>query len=89
MEMTKNRDELRGDYVYAEEASKYLHVTIRKISLYRRYGMLKSVKVGRNYVYRLQWLDDFMESWAGYDLSNAEKIKSAIRERGWRKSHDA
>ena len=72
-------------YMFAEEAAAYLKTTTRKISLYRRNGMLKYGKLGKNYVFRKEWLDEFMDEWAGYDLSNEAAVKLAIREKSWRK----
>lgn len=74
-------------YMFAEEAAAYLKTTTRKISLYRRNGMLKYGKLGKNYVFRKEWLDEFMDEWAGYDLSNEAAVKLAIREKEWRKKH--
>lgn len=74
-------------YMFAEEAAAYVKTTTRKISLYRRNGLLKAGKLGKNYVYRKEWLDEFMEAWAGYDLSNEEAVKLAIREKEWRMKH--
>ena len=75
------------DYMYGAEASKYLLTTERKLSLYRRYGLLKYSKLGKHYVYRRQWLDEFMENWSGYDLSNEDKVKLAINGKKWREAH--
>lgn len=75
-------------YWFAEQSARYLNTTERKISLYRRCGLLKFAKFGKNYVYRKEWLDQFAESWAGYDLSNESKVKLAIREKEWRAAHD-
>ena len=79
--------DLASDYMYGAEASKYLLTTERKLSLYRRCGLLKYSKLGRNYVYRRQWLDEFMENWSGYDLSNEDKVRYAIDAKKWREAH--
>ena len=36
----------------------------------------------------LDLLDDFMEEWAGYDLSSEENIRLAIQVRNWRSVHN-
>lgn len=77
-----------SEYMFAEQASQYLKTTERKISLYRRYGLLKYAKLGKNYVYRQDWLDEFMEVWQGYDLSNEKQIKFSINAKEWRKKHE-
>lgn len=79
--------DLKPGYWFASEAAVYLNSTERKISLYRRYGLLKYAKFGKNFVYRQSWLDDFAEAWSGYDLSNEQKVKCAIAEKKWRKAH--
>lgn len=81
-------EELNNEYVYQKDASQYLRCTERKIALYRKYGLLKSGKLGKNYVYKKSWLDSFMEEWSGFDLSNEEKIKLAIHSKEWHKNHD-
>lgn len=82
----KNTDLIAG-YMYGQAAADYLCSTERKLSLLRRYGLIKAVKLGKAYVYKTAWLDEFMETWAGYDLSNEEAIRLAIREKNWRKEH--
>ena len=79
--------ELVPGYWFGDRSALYLNTTERKISLYRRHGLLKFAKFGKNYVYRKEWLDEFAESWAGYDLSNEDKVKLAIREKDWRAAH--
>ena len=80
-------NDLHPEYMYADDAAKYLLTTERKISLYRRNGLLKYGKLGKNYVFKKSWLDEFMEQWSGYDLSNESKIKYAINVRKWKNSH--
>ncbi len=84
---SNNDQKLRLDYLYAKDASEYLHTTTRKIALYRKYRLLKYSKLGKNYVYRKVWLDDFMETWAGYDLSNEDNVRLAIRAKEWKTNH--
>lgn len=79
--------DLKPCYLFGDEAAKYLRTTERKISLYRRTGLLKYCKLGKHYVYRTQWLDDFMESWNGYDLSSEKAIRYAIDAKRWKANH--
>ncbi len=81
-------NDLKPEYMFAEDASKYLMTTTRKIALYRQHGLLKYGKLGKNYVYKKSWCDQFMEEWSGFDLSSEEKVRSAINERKWREAHD-
>lgn len=75
-------------YMLVSDASKYSRFTERKLSLYRRYGLLKAVKAGKAYVYRKEWLDEFMDEWAGYDLSSEAAVKLAIKEKDWKRKHE-
>lgn len=75
-------------YMDSEEASNYLRIPIRKLNLYRSEGLIKAVRCGKGYLYRQTWLDQFMEDYAGYDVSNAEKIRLAVNEKKWRSAHE-
>lgn len=81
-------NDLKSEYMFQKDAALYLHCTQRKIALYRKYGMLKCAKLGKNYVYKKSWLDDFMEQWSNTDLSNETKIRLAINARKWHETHD-
>lgn len=80
-------DDLKPGYWYAKPSAVYLNTTTRKIALYRKYRLLKYAKFGKNYVYKKEWLDDFAEEWAGYDLGNEAKVKRAVAEKAWRKKN--
>lgn len=76
-----------SEYMYGDQASKYLKTTERKISLYRRQGLLRFSKLGKSFIYRKEWLDEFMETWSCYDLSNEKQIALAIKSKEWRQKH--
>jgi len=80
-------DDLRPEYMRKEQAAQYILSTVKKLAIFRKYGMLKAAKLGKEYVYKKTWLDDFMEEWAGYDLSNPQRIAEAIKEKQWRRTH--
>lgn len=80
-------NDLKPEYMFAEDASKYLMTTTRKIALYRQYGLLKYSKLGKHYTYKKSWCDQFMEEWSGYDLSNEAKIRESINAKNWRTKH--
>ena len=84
--LTKEED-LKPEYMFAPESAKYLQTTTRKIALFRKCGLLKWAKLGKNYVYKKTWLDDFMNDWSGYDLSNEPAIRLAINSKKWKVSH--
>lgn len=80
--------EMFPEYMFAEDASKYLLTTSRKLALYRKYQLIKFSKLGKNYIYKRGWLDQFMEDWNGYDMSNEEAVKQSIREKQWKATHN-
>ncbi|MBQ6452708.1 MAG: hypothetical protein IJJ29_12390 [Solobacterium sp.] len=75
------------EYLNKKEAAAYICSTVKKIALFRKEGMLKFSKLWNEYIYKKYRLDDFMEQWAGYDLSNPEKIRAAVRLKEWKKRH--
>ena len=81
------QNDLQPEYMFQKAASDYLMTTERKIALFRKCGILRFGKLGKNYVYKKSWLDEFMDEWAGYDLSNEEHIRMAINARKWKTSH--
>ena len=84
--LTKEED-LMPEYMFAPDAARYLNITPRKIAMFRKYGLLKWSKLGRNYCYKKQWLDEFMDTWNGYDLSSESAVRLAINGRKWREKH--
>lgn len=80
-------DDLMPGYMFGQEAAEYLRTTPRKISLYRRYGLLRYGKLGKNFVYRKEWLDSFMETWSGYDMSSESAVRLAIKGKEWKVKH--
>ena len=61
------------------EVAGFLGTTSRKVGLYDSFGMIKSIRIGREYQYRLSWVYDFLEEWSGYDLRDEHKIRVAIK----------
>ena len=76
-----NGKDIKSEYMDGEASAKYLHTTPRKIALYRRYGLLKYAKLGKSFLYRREWLDDFMEEWAGFNISSEFYLQIAIASR--------
>ena len=75
---------MEKEYYTQAEAAEYLQTTGRKIGLYRKYKLIKYAKLGKKYLYKKAWLDEFMEDWSGYDLSNLDKIYTALALKEWR-----
>ena len=82
------REDLKPEYMFAADAAEYLRTTTKKIALFRQNNLVKYSKFGKNFVYKKSWLDTFSEEWAGYDLSNEERIRHSISEKAWRETHD-
>lgn len=82
-----DKTDLKPEYLLLEDAAAYLNTTSRKIALFRKYGLLRACKFGKNYCYKRSWLDDFADAWANFDLSNESKIQLAISEKQWREKH--
>ena len=82
-----DRQELLPDYMYLEQAAEYLKTTEKKIALFRKHGILKAGRLGKCFVYRKDWLNEFMDAWADYDLSNESKIIESIALKEWRRQH--
>ena len=59
-----NRD---ADYLSLQEATKYSNYSQEYLSLRARQGKLKSVKVGRNWVTKREWLDEYLKKTQEYN----------------------
>lgn len=81
------KEDLQPEYMRGKEASEYLLTTERKLALYRKYGLLRWSKFGKNFVYKKSWLDDFAETWACHDLSSEKAVRLAINSRKWKEKH--
>lgn len=81
------KETLSPEYFYGDAAARYLNSTERKLALFRKYGLIRWSKLGKSYCYRKLWLDQFMEEWSGYDLSNEANIQLAVRSKEWKVKH--
>lgn len=62
-----------------EEATKLLGLDDRrKIDEFRRNGLIKAILVGRGYIYPRKELEDFLATYAGYNLSNIDNQTMAL-----------
>lgn len=71
-----------------EEAAQYLCTTERNLAVLRKYELIKYAKCGKRFIYQREWLDQFLNEWAGYDLSNEANIKFAIHSKAWKEKHE-
>ena len=56
-------------YLTEKEACNYLRTCKENLRKWRKGGLLKSVKISRQWIYRMSDLDDFFEKYSGKDLS--------------------
>lgn len=82
------RNDLKPEYMIQEEAAKYLNVTPRSIAAMRKGGILRFLKAGKRFVYKKAWLDECVEKYAGYDISNPDSIALAVNSIKWREEHE-
>ena len=66
------------DTMYADEAAKYLKISKRKLSLLRKSGLIKAVRLNKHFLYRREWLNEFLDQNAGLDLRNESLTRSSI-----------
>ena len=85
--MTVANSDLKPGTMFAPETALYLNTTVRKVGLFRKYGLLKAVRLGRHYCYRKEWCDQFLDEWSGSDISSEEKIRLAIKSKEWKQKH--
>lgn len=57
------------------ELANMLRCDSRHIGRLRRAGLINYLKVGRNYIYREEDINEFATKYASCDLSNENKIK--------------
>ena len=72
-------EEIKNEYISLREATKYCHYSQEYLSLRARQGKLKSVKFGRNWVTKEDWLEEYLKSVEEYknNLQNNKAIKFA------------
>lgn len=69
--------ELDKQYYSQAELAKELHCSPRVIGLYRKYGILKPIKIGKSYIFENADIKRMFQTYGGYDLSNEQKIRLA------------
>lgn len=57
------------EYLTEKEVAKKLRTNNRRVANWRRAGLIKGVKLSRQYVYREKDVDDFFSKFLGKDLS--------------------
>ena len=59
-----------NNYLTEVEAAEYLRTCRQTIRKLRKGGLIKSVKISRNYIYKKTDLDDLFDRFIGKDLSS-------------------
>lgn len=67
-------------YMNGKQAATYIGMKPRNLAIWRKAGIVKFVKCGKAYFYRREWLDEVMNRFIGYDISNPDSIALAIEE---------
>ena len=70
---------MHSEMMDSKKVAEYLHCPVRKVNLLRKYGILKSVRFGKGYSYREEWITEMLELWNGYDLSNENAIIASVQ----------
>lgn len=70
-------DVINPGYLAAEQAAAYVGMKPRNLAVWRKAGIIKFVKAGKRYFYRREWVEETMNRFIGYDISNVESIKAA------------
>lgn len=66
-------------YYTCEEVAAMLHVSERRVAQWRQKGILKSIRTGKGFIYREDWIEDMTTAFEGEDLSCGEGIDLAIQ----------
>lgn len=65
-------------YWKTEEVAERLECNREYVGWLRKYGILKSVKIGRKWMHRKEDVDKIWDEYDGFDLSNESAIRSAV-----------
>ncbi|MBQ9046775.1 MAG: hypothetical protein IJ120_02635 [Solobacterium sp.] len=65
-----------------KDLTRMLHCNEHVIGYYRKYGMLKGIRVGHGYAYSEQEIEQWYEHYRGCDLSNEDAVRIAVKLRG-------
>jgi hypothetical protein len=62
------------------ELAEAFHTHDNQISMWRQCKALKGIKKGKEYIYSKNEVDQFLEDFTGFDLSNENKTLKAVHE---------
>lgn len=63
-----------------EETSKLLNTSLNTLDMLREVGVLKAIKIGKNYMYSQFAIKQFQLDYEGYELSNLITITNSYKQ---------
>ena len=63
-----------------EETSKLLNTSLNTLDMLREVGVLKPIKLGKNYMYSQFAIKQFQRDYEGYELSNLVTITNSYNQ---------
>lgn len=63
-----------------EETSKLLNTSLATLDMLRDVGVLKAIKIGKNYMYSQYAIKQFQLDYEGYELSNLVTITDSYKQ---------
>ena len=66
-------------YYTGEEVAAMMHVSERMVAKWRQKGILKSIRTGKGFIYREDWIETMTTAFEGEDISSDMGIDLAIQ----------
>lgn len=57
--------------------AKILGTDVRTVGDLTSEGLIRSIRIGRRFMYRMNWVTEFLEAYSGCDLRNRSKMRAA------------
>ena len=61
-----------------QEVATLMHCNVRTVGIWRRLGMIRSIRASYGYLFRQEWVDEFLDTYAGLEVSSLEKCQYAM-----------
>ena len=61
------------------EVAEYLHTTRNNVDILRNEGALPGVRTGNGWIFQKKRVDEFLDKYAGAEMSNKRKIETVLR----------
>lgn len=69
---------MEHQYLTTAEVAEMLHATKRNVGLWRRKNMIRSIRCSNGYLFKPEWVDEFVDRFAGMSVTNEEKCDLAL-----------